>query len=93
MAPQSKSRPWGTFPLKDLVEEVAQSLAQRCKDQAIEITLDVPANLTVAADPTLIRRAVEHLMLGAIAAMPNGGPPANQAVNPVTIVKATVTRP
>ncbi len=32
-------------------------------------------------------------VVDAIAAMPNAGPPANQAVNPVTITKATVTRP
>ena len=32
-------------------------------------------------------------VVDAIAAMPNTGPPNNQAVNPVTITKATVTRP
>jgi signal transduction histidine kinase len=67
------NRPRGSFPLRNLVEEVAQSLDSRCKDQAIETTIDVPADLIVAADRTMIRRAVEHLMLGGIAAMPDGG--------------------
>ena len=35
--------------------------------------LDVPANLMATGNRGLIRRAVEHLMLGAIAAMPKGG--------------------
>ena len=65
MSPQFNKRSWSDFPLRDLVEEVAQSLASRCKDQAIEMTIDIPANLIVTADRTLIRRAVEHLMLGA----------------------------
>ena len=73
MASPSKSRPWGTFPLRNLVEEVAESLASRCKEHAIETTIDIPANLVVTADRAMIRRAVEHLMLGAIAAMPDGG--------------------
>lgn len=73
MAIPSKSRTWGTFTLRTLVEQVGQSLASRCKDQAIETTIDIPAELAVTGDPMLIRRAVEHLMLGAIAAMPNGG--------------------
>lgn len=73
MSPQSQQRSWKDFALRTLVEEVAQSLAPKCKAPAIEITLDIPSNLRVTADPALIRRAVEHLMLGAIAAMPNGG--------------------
>lgn len=73
MTPQFQDRSWKTFPLRDLVEEVAQSLASQCKDPIIKTTLDIPSNLLVTADPKLIRRAVEHLMLGAIAAMPNGG--------------------
>ena len=68
-----KAGPGEPFPCEDLVEEVAQSLDSRCKEQAIETTIDIPANLVVAADRTLIRRAVEHLMLGGIAAMPDGG--------------------
>jgi signal transduction histidine kinase len=73
MLPQFNKRSWSDFPLRELVDEVAQSLASRCKEQAIEMVLDIPANLMATANRGLIRRAVEHLMLGAIAAMPNGG--------------------
>ena len=73
MSPQFNKRSWSDFPLRELVDEVAQSLASRCKEQAIEMVLDIPANLMATANRGLIRRAVEHLMLGAIAAMPNGG--------------------
>jgi signal transduction histidine kinase len=73
MLPQFNKRSWSDFPLRDLVGEVAQSLASRCKEQSIEVILDVPANLTATGNRGLIRRAVEHLMLGAIAAMPKGG--------------------
>jgi signal transduction histidine kinase len=73
MLPQFNKRSWSDFPLRQLVDEVAQSLASRCKDHSINLILDVPANLVATANRALIRRAVEHLMLGAIAAMPNGG--------------------
>jgi len=73
MLPQFNKRSWSDFPLRELVDEVAQSLASRCKDQSIKVILDVPADLTATANRGLIRRAVEHLMLGAIAAMPKGG--------------------
>jgi signal transduction histidine kinase len=73
MLPQQNKRSWSDFPLRKLVEEVAESLASFCKDQAIDITLDVPANLIATGDRRLIHRAAEHLMLGAIAAMPHGG--------------------
>jgi signal transduction histidine kinase len=55
------------------VEEVVQALESRCQDPAIETTIDVPADLIVTADRTMIRRAVENLILGGIAAMPGGG--------------------
>jgi signal transduction histidine kinase len=73
MLPQFNKRSWSDFSLRALVSEVAQSLASRCKEQSIELILDVPANLTATGNRGLIRRAVEHLMLGAIAAMPKGG--------------------
>jgi signal transduction histidine kinase len=68
-----RSRPWGTFPLLCIVEDVAKLLATRCRDQGIETTIDVAPELLVTADPVSIRRAVEHLMRGAVAAMPEGG--------------------
>lgn len=73
MASTPKSRPWKTFALRTLVEESVRSLASRCQQHAIDTTIDIPADLLVTADPTQIRRAVDHLLLGAIAAMPDGG--------------------
>jgi signal transduction histidine kinase len=66
-------RSWGTFPLQQLVEEVAQSLASSFSDRAIDTFIDIPANQMISADRTLLRRAVQNLMLNAIDAMPNGG--------------------
>ena len=73
MLPQFNKRSWSDFPLRELVDEVAQSLASRCKDHGVATILDIPASLMVTGNRRLIGRAVEHLMLGAIAAMPNGG--------------------
>ncbi len=73
MLPHYNRRSWSDFPLRELVGEVAQSLASTCKDRSIAVILDVPANLVATANRGLIRRAVEHLMRGAIAAMPKGG--------------------
>jgi signal transduction histidine kinase len=68
------------------VAEVAQSLASQCNDRGIATTIDVPEDLTISADRTMIRRAVENLMLAAIAAMPNGGSlVATSAAGPKTI--------
>jgi signal transduction histidine kinase len=86
MATPSKSRPWNSFLLRNLVEEVAKSLESRCKDHAIATTIDIPSDLAVTADRAMIRRAVEHLMLGAIAAMPHGGSlVATSAAGPQTV--------
>jgi signal transduction histidine kinase len=64
---------WKTFCLRDLVEEVCRSLAATCNRQGIDVCIDVPADLAVAGDQKLIRRAVECLMERAMAAMPDGG--------------------
>lgn len=73
MLPQFNHRSWREFTLRNLVEEVCQSMASRCREQAISMAIDIPSNLTVFADRDLLRRAVKHLFYGAIAAMPKGG--------------------
>jgi signal transduction histidine kinase len=73
MLPHRNSRSWGTFPLLELVEQVARSLAGRSAAQAIDIVIDVPADQVVTAQRQLFRRAVENLMLAAVEAMPQGG--------------------
>ena len=73
MPSQPKKRAWSNVSLRELVDEVAQSLAPQCKEQAVEMTLDIPSALTVFADRELLRRAIEHLLRNALAAMPQGG--------------------
>jgi signal transduction histidine kinase len=86
MASPKKSRPWRTFPLRKAVIDVATSLAAQCEDQMIETIIDVPAELMVSADLLTLRRAIENLMLGAIAAMPHGGTlVATAVVGPKTV--------
>lgn len=67
------SRFWGTFPLRELVEEVCQPLASHLATQAIQAVIDIPANQTITADRELLRQAVQKLMFNAIDAMPEGG--------------------
>jgi signal transduction histidine kinase len=67
------SRSWGTFPLQQLVDEVAQSLVSSFSDHAIDTFIDIPADQMISADRKLLLRAVQNLMLNAIEAMPHGG--------------------
>ncbi len=67
------SRYWGTFPLRELVEEVCQPLASRLATQAIQTIIDIPSDQTITADRELMRRAVRNLVLNAVDAMPEGG--------------------
>jgi signal transduction histidine kinase len=64
---------WGTFPLRNLVEEVCRPLMSRFSLQAIELLVDIPSNQMVTADRELLRRAVRNMVLNAVDAMPNGG--------------------
>jgi signal transduction histidine kinase len=73
MAPQWNRRRCDSFSLRLLVEEVVRTLASRLASQAIAVVLNVPAEQTIVADRHLLRRAVEDLMLNAVAAMPGGG--------------------
>jgi signal transduction histidine kinase len=73
MAYQSHSRYWGTFPLRPMVEEIAQSLAPHLVSHAIRVVVNIPAGETITAGRQLIGRAIEDLMRQAVAAMPQGG--------------------
>ena len=67
------SRYWGTFPLRELVEEVCRPQASRLSAQAIQTVIDIPSDQTITADRELMRRAVRNLVLNAVDAMPKGG--------------------
>ena len=65
-----------SIPMEPIVKAVAQLHAAQLKRPAGEIRLVMdfaPGLPNAAADPTLIRRAIENLTLNAMDAMPNGG--------------------
>lgn len=64
---------WGALLIRDLVEEICDSLAPQLDAQGIEPSIDVPPNTVVEADREMLRRAILNLALNAIDAMPRGG--------------------
>jgi signal transduction histidine kinase len=59
--------------VRQLVDEVCSSLAQRLAHQRIDTVADVPSCLSVMADREMIRAAVLNLATNALDAMPRGG--------------------
>lgn len=60
-------------PLRSLVADLQSSLAPQLTAQAIEMSLQIPPRLTVAADRDMLRRAILNIALNALDAMPGGG--------------------
>jgi signal transduction histidine kinase len=64
---------WETFPIKPLVDDVHLSLAPQLAAQDIDVAIDVPAELTLAADRNMVRQAALNIVLNSLDSMPDGG--------------------
>jgi signal transduction histidine kinase len=71
----SADRPpqWQTFLVRDLVDEVCESLDPQLRAQTIDLEIDVPSTMLVSADREMLRRAILNLVLNALDAMSRGG--------------------
>jgi len=58
---------------KEIIQEVCSSLEPQLKAQSIEIDTTAPADIRLAADLEMMRRALLNLLLNAIDVMPQGG--------------------
>ena len=68
-----RSPRWQSFLVRDLIDEVCESLGPQFSAQAIEIEIDAPPTMLVSADREMLRRALLNLLLNALDAMNRGG--------------------
>ena len=61
------------FAIRQLVDEVCDSIAPQLAAQAIQINVDSSEHLTVFGDREMLRRALLNLVLNSVDVMPDGG--------------------
>jgi signal transduction histidine kinase len=64
---------WRSFGLRELIDEVCESLAPQLMAQGIESTIDVSPTILLTADRDMLRRAIVNLVFNALDAMRDGG--------------------
>ena len=64
---------WRTFCVRDLVDEVCQSIGPQLQAQSIRISLDIDASTQLSADREMLRRAILNLVLNSLDVMSTGG--------------------
>lgn len=64
---------WEATAIRALIGDVCSSLAPQLEAQSIDVSLDVPFDLTITADREMLRRAILNLVLNSVDAMQEGG--------------------
>ncbi|MGE0757560.1 MAG: PAS domain-containing sensor histidine kinase, partial [Pirellulaceae bacterium] len=64
---------WRRFGLRDLINEVCETVSPQLNAHALHTFLDVAPELGVWGDRDMLRRALTNLILNAVDAMPRGG--------------------
>lgn len=64
---------WRSFLVRDLVDEICESLAPQLEAQGIELSIDIPSETLVCADREMFRRALLNLTLNSLDVMSEGG--------------------
>lgn len=64
---------WCSFLVRDLVDEICESLAPQLEAQRIELSIDIPSETLVSADREMLRRALLNLTLNSLDVMSEGG--------------------
>ncbi|MGQ9542215.1 MAG: GAF domain-containing protein [Armatimonadota bacterium] len=59
--------------LADLIETTVQFMQPYMDEQHIEVRVDLPASLTIKADPSQLKEALRNLIINAVQAMSDGG--------------------